>query len=210
MANDPDYQHGSLEQLLVAAGPWYAVPERKYHNWDHAVSVHHTLLQLCPSVSFKALLAAVWHDAVYIPGSQFNELASADALCYTAKLLGSSEWLDMAEAAGTLVKSTSIATHQTPEHIKGELAYLLDADLHSLGAGEYCKFVERQIAIAEEWCTPYSFRFKETREVALRNQAAFLHDLRGRRSHLFHTQEARELFEVNAHNNILRFYQENC
>ena len=61
---------------------------RHYHNWQHVCQVIDGLCQILGDVSniSPALhLAALWHDAVYLPGAEngLNEKASALALhCY--------------------------------------------------------------------------------------------------------------------------------
>ena len=85
-----ELQDGMVKNKLFTmyrdADAYYKIPERAYHNVTHAQRVVETVLLLEDSPSSELVLAAKWHDAVYIPGSSVNEIASADALMNTYKV----------------------------------------------------------------------------------------------------------------------------
>ena len=199
MANTPtrDLTHPYLVK------PWYDFQQqyRRYHNFAHAEYVVAAVHELTPEPSKEVILAAWWHDAVYVPGagSDANERASAAALIHTAKRLGVHS--PYVVVAGYYVRSTHLENHLCSDRQYGDLAILLDADLKSL-ATDYDTFVANQKnIIAENLGSPDS-----TDDLA--KCAEFLTVFLSCREHIYHTVAGRQLWEDSAHANIERFSTE--
>lgn len=186
-------------------------PYRYYHNIDHITHVidSSTLIAsaetpYCYDVSL--LLAAQWHDAVYIPGAgeAVNEFASAAALQHTWTRFGITADPRILERAKLMIGNTSIATHLRSENLVGNrsLQILLDADLSSLAA-DYDDFVDNQAAIIME--NNGNPEDKDSRAKC----GAFLTMLANARPYIFHTETGRHWFEAKAHNNIQKYVKEN-
>lgn len=172
--------------------------KRFYHNYEHASYV----ARLCDAMSIDLLesgkdqntlyLAAIWHDAVYVPGATDNEEKSAEAL------------LSMDESyteAAELIRRTTIKDHLSSEvtfENNPLLAILLDADLASLATESYDKFVENQEKILME--NGFS---KDDFSIS----AMFLKQFLIKRS-IYRTVYGKEHFEERARRNIQRFVDE--
>lgn len=99
-----------LELLWDAARRWYRLPKRHYHTLHHANDVTTALFDLVANPSPALLLAARWHDAIYVAGAwkHANEDASAAALLLTAKQLGlDADKMAVVKEAHTLVQGHS-------------------------------------------------------------------------------------------------------
>lgn len=194
-----------IQDLCDAAKPWYDFnrENRQYHNWDHAVSVASSL----PGWGFSSvLLAAYWHDAVYVPGAQegANENCSAAALIATSRNFPGVPHHDVM-IASDLIRKTTISWHLASEENLvwcdersfSSLSNLLDADLSSLAAS-YDVFLWNQRNIISEnggeW-TPEN----------IRKSADFLGQFLTRRKFIYHTERARKRWEVDAKANIIRY-----
>jgi predicted metal-dependent HD superfamily phosphohydrolase len=116
-------------QILVTA---YSKPDRHYHNLDH---IHHLLTILARFDRGKlrdpmAIFLAIWfHDFVYDPQAQDNEIQSAQAARELLTNLGVS--IDLILHVEQLILATQ--GHQVnPEDF--DRSVFLDADLAILGA----------------------------------------------------------------------------
>lgn len=189
-----------LETLWDAAAVWYRMPKRHYHNLAHANAVATTLFTM-GGASPELMLAARWHDAVYIPGAAINvnEDASAAALKLAARGMAlTDKQCHILQEAETLVRLTSMDMHQSRTLVKGPIATLLDADIASMGA-VYKTFVNVQKnIIREQTGLPPT-------EMALAKSSAWLSSFAARRPRLFHTDRGRFLFELQAQDNIKRY-----
>lgn len=183
------------------AARWYKLPRRHYHNLTHADAVATALVIPLSEVSPTLLLAARWHDAVYIPGAAngANEEASAAALLHVARERGYG--LELPSAAAELIRQTTIRDHLRTTKAHGDIAMLLDADLSGL-ATNYPKFVANQKAIYQEHAGLRANRN------SLAGSAEWLHALTTRRPYIFHTDVARACWEKAARNNIRAFVTE--
>jgi len=195
----------NIDKLAYQARPWYDADihfNRHYHNWNHAcrvVSNCYTIKNDTPSQ--ELILAAWWHDAVYVPGagSDANERCSAAALVNASKLFAEPELTDTIAQAAFLIQSTSVETHLTYQSLTGDLAILLDADLVAL-ADPYDQFVQTQKRIIVE--------NGGTFENDKAKSAAFLQQFLTRRYFIYHTDYARGNWEVQARANITRYIKE--
>lgn len=186
--------------LTIRASSYYRFNKenRHYHNWDHAGRV---LFEVDEDDRVK--LAALWHDAIYIPGSKVNEEASADALLYEWKSLGIKANTDIVYDACALIRSTTVDWHLSKYEITNAIhAELMDADLVSL-ADPYIQFQENQAnIILENGGDPEDF---ESRAKC----ADFLKNFLTVREYIYHTDKFRALHEEKAKQNIKRYVEEN-
>lgn len=192
------YEADALD-IFLEADKFYAL-ELEYHNIRHANRVVETVCQLTEVPSVELLLAARWHDAIYIPGSLVNEAASGDALLYTYRRFQNDISLTSAviEGAMDLIRKTTVSHHLTFFQQTGDLAILLDADLVAL-ADDYETFCyNQQDILFENLLTSASFD----------KSALFLRKFLTCRDKIYHTDKGRELFEEKARSNIERFCSE--
>ncbi len=178
---------------------WYSVPERAYHNRQHADEV--AFLCYHQTMNPATILAALYHDAVYIPGSSSNEKCSADALRYDAKtvlnncrVVGTS----IVDRACDLIQQTTIKHHLSENLVTDRsLAILLDSDLQSLSL-PYSKFLDKQYDILEENQLNIGFRGNCVKV------AEFLKQFLECREHIYHTEYMRKILEDKARANIIQ------
>lgn len=199
----------SIKPLIDEARRWYDFNHtiRKYHNWDHANRVANNCLTLTDcNPSNAVIIAAWWHDAVYVPGagSDANERCSAAALGMAAKQIDKKNPLtaslkEAVNLAQSLIQYTTIEYHLHDKKIGGDLAILLDADLGSL-ADPYIDFMYTQENIVVEAGGNIS-DYKE-------KSAEFLHQFLTCREFIYHTDYAREHWEKAARMNIARYCNE--
>jgi predicted metal-dependent HD superfamily phosphohydrolase len=197
-----------IPQIVAKARFRYEVDAevRAYHNFEHATRVAQNCLTLNENAADELLYAALYHDAVYIPGSgeDANERCSAAAFkkdwnTYCKNSLHRVSVLDV-ESVCQLIRNTSIDMHLTHMRLQGNLATLLDADLESL-ATNYYKFTLNQEAIIIE-------QGGEVNKENLRKCAEFLRQFLQVRPSIYHTDKARELWEKQARENILKLLDE--
>ena len=189
---------GSL--LVTRANKYYALNSinRQYHNLDHMVNVVAAVHEITSTPSDALLLAAVWHDAIYMPGagSDANERCSAAALKSEYFSLRSSDEYDhVVVQALDHIMHTVVDIHLGSIEIDGELAILLDADLKSLAA-PYELFVETQEKIVNENGGTWAEHKQKCSE--------FLSKFLVCREHIYHTQYGRQNWEAQACRNIRR------
>jgi predicted metal-dependent HD superfamily phosphohydrolase len=199
------------DYLWNGAKSWYCHNKagRTYHNYTHASKVVRAVLEIRKQASFQLLLAALWHDAVYVPGasSNHNEACSVAALKMCSALSNSLEhaekkWhLVIVDMAAELILKTTLAHHLSDfdyarffDANNIELMTLLDADLSSLAAS-YTEFEKNQHNILKENGLPLTKEnFKKTSD--------FLKSLQQCRVFIYHTAYARSNWEALAQSNI--------
>lgn len=174
-----------LRDRLLAA---YATG-RSYHDRRHLAEVLDRITELGGADDPETVLAAWFHDSVYVAGPEAAENEERSAVLAEQELAG--EEVDVGEVA-RLVRLT--ATHRPePGDRRGEV--LCDADLAILAAdperyAEYSRAVRREYAEVPE----DAFR---------RGRLAILRDLAAKPS-LFHTAHARRHWEDRARRNLAR------
>lgn len=179
---------------------------RQYHDEYHAIDVLHNCLEInSNNCSPALLLAALYHDAVYVSGSTSNELNSAQALINDANCLAYHKYnidFGIIHHAAELIKNTTIDKHLTiGVVIDRNLSTLLDADLWSLSA-DYYEFINNQKNILKE-------NFLDPEDpIMLKKSAVFLKQFLKNRSYIYHTDYGREHWENRARENILRLCKE--
>jgi predicted metal-dependent HD superfamily phosphohydrolase len=187
--------------LAYAARQWYRSPKRLYHNFNHAREVCAAVHAIC-SADSALLIAAMWHDAVYIPGAVHNEAQSMAALKLTSLKYGFDARDTVIMRAATLIAYTRVQDHMSkdlPEvHNPLQLESLLDADLSSLAA-PWSKFKAYQRHLILETGTSVTAD-------ALEKNAFFLHRLMSSRRYIYRTPLARQFWEDAAYANITRWY----
>ena len=192
-----------MKDLCLAAGSWYDInwSVRHYHNWSHALQVANRLQIIGGEASPELILAAYWHDAIYIPGagSDANERCSAAALGQAGMKYHDSETARIIEKAKQLILYTKVETHLNDKRIVGDLAILLDADLGSLAAS-YEKFIEHQKNIIAENGGTYP----KDQHLSAEFLRQFLHC----REFIYHTDYGRLTWEKDARENIERYCEE--
>lgn len=192
-----DSIHG-LGLLYKAAKPYYKTPSRLYHNSGHALMVENNvfMLQKIPAVSL--VLAARWHDAIYVPGAEngLSERLSAAALTHASRSLDLTQTAkNLVVQASDLIIQTDVKTHMRRTRAYGDLAVLLDSDLSSL-ALDYKEFRANQLnLIIEQTARPPTTDGCES-------SAEFLTRLATVRKYIYHTDTGRDLFEAVAQRNI--------
>lgn len=207
----------NLMGVWVSAVDWYNTigDHRKYHNTAHAMRVIRNLFEITTNPSVELIIAALWHDAIYIPGAgsfddPINEKASSAALIAQYKIdqIKQNKQIDLdshsykiTKAAGELIEGTSIKNHlYNGRYVIGELPLLLDADLGSL-ADEWDSFFETQKNIIQENYGDPSDR----KNIA--KCADFLSNFLTTREFIYHTEKGRELWEDKARENIKRLIE---
>ncbi len=188
-----------LERLRFAAQAYYNFNYlgRNYHNLDHADRVWK---ELGPHASLAAQIAAIWHDAIYIPRGKANEQASSDALTYEWVRMNIALDIPVLHAANKLIEGTTVSNHlrTDPVESSSDLALLLDADLASL-ADDYEMFVNNQAnIILENGGDPTRM---EARVMCGNFLGAFLTC----RPFIYHTDKGRNEHEYKAKDNIRRY-----
>lgn len=115
----------------------HAQPVRAYHHFGHAQAV----LQHCAEVAAgpgwqqpaEAQLAALYHDAIYVPGRSDNEARSAELAGRAI-----SQWLPDAgidiAAVATLITLTARHGNLVPSQVSADQALFLDCDMAILAA----------------------------------------------------------------------------
>lgn len=206
----------AFRKLSDLAESYYARQKCEYHNFEHAKNVVAVVKFLMQRPSDALLLAALWHDAVYIPRAKndANEYASSAVLNYEFEKLrkaGVSDLEDeeMVGAACGMIERTRLSVHLMhiefwdcqPGGKNESSAILLDADLSSLAA-PYEVFVQNQRNIILE-------NFADVNKASHVASANFLSGLAMVRRKIFHTPIARSAFEDLAQANIER-YRTDC
>lgn len=159
--------------------------KNQYHNLEHTVNVVHSLYQLNSSPSTEQLLAAWYHDSVYVPGSTTNEQDSCDLFMKQS----GNNFPDVCK----LIMSTTIANHLADDIFDIAHAELMDADLSSF-AHDTDAYISNSInLIKENSSTPLP--------IILENRKKFLCTLIGK-GYVFRTERGKYLYEKRSLENI--------
>ena len=126
-----------------------ATPGRAYHTYAHVLEVVERWREVERDVGWthpdETFLAALYHDAVYVPGRHDNETESARHARAAAERLQ----LDAA-LVEKLILLTARHGHLSPTDVDAETALFLDCDMAILGADAEC-FDEYERQIAQEY-----------------------------------------------------------
>lgn len=134
-----------LTRAVVAA---YAHPPRAYHSFAHVQEVLRHLATV-PTWTHprEVLLAALFHDAVYVPGRKDNEAQSAELARTAIATFLPTSGLDV-DLVTRLILLTAKHGAVTPTDL--DTAHFLDADMAILGS-DPATFNAYDAAIAEEY-----------------------------------------------------------
>lgn len=185
----------------------------EYHNWKHAKRVIKQVKKLAKKRMDKEfdttplILAAAWHDAVYVPGATDNEEKSAAAFAnafdtFIVGVNGTPGWMeDVKNRVCLLIRGTTIDQHLEDRDIdNGELlstehCILLDADLRAL-AYPLPKFLRTQAKIIRE------NRGDPSKSESVFKCYTFLCKFLRTREFIYRTYEAQAMWEARARTNI--------
>lgn len=169
----------------------YSEKHRYYHHLDHLSQMLQELLAIKPVIKDweATLFALFYHDIIYKPRAEDNELKSAEFAAYSLKAFGASKELIIKTKAFIL----ATITHTLDDVQDSDLAYFLDADLSILGQPPhiYQRYVEN---IRKEYCHYSDEDFQKGRRSLLRS---FLQN-----DTLFKTKWFKEKYEEKARKNI--------
>ena len=173
----------------------YRTPGRAYHDWAHVLNCVEQLRTLPMAAPRAAVLAILFHDAVYVAGAADNERRSADL---ALEVLNVRCTLPRAELRA--VERMILATrdhHALAATLTAEEQTMLDVDLSILGASweeyeAYARGVRQEYVPA----VTNARRFRLGRSQFL---SAML-----KRPHIFLTAEARRRWDERARANMRR------
>lgn len=189
-------------QIIQLAHYQLNEPGRYYHNLEHT----HQVMEACRDITriqqlpLALLLAAKWHDVIYVPGSTTNEVASAEHLkwCLNRQHSVPQEYADAYPQARRLILATSIDNHLgSIEYDDPLVAVLLDADLAAFAVNHYDHFYAIQVSILLEAGLTDSVE-------NLEKSAAFLSQFLAKPS-IYRTEYALSEWEHKANRNIKTF-----
>jgi predicted metal-dependent HD superfamily phosphohydrolase len=156
------------EGLIRAAQAAYAHPPRAYHSFDHVQEVLGHVGEVTAGPGWRhpreVFLAALFHDAVYVPGRSDNEAQSAELAAQALDTFLPRQGLDL-----TLIQDLILLTARhgslSPADVDRDAALFLDCDLAILAADPQ-RFDAYDAAIAQEFrsVTPtFLYRFHRKR-----------------------------------------------
>jgi predicted metal-dependent HD superfamily phosphohydrolase len=140
--------------LLDEVRALYEAPGRAYHTWEHVEEVLGWLDRVnedAPwSDALAVTLAALFHDAVYVPGRADNEIESAKLAraVIAAHLPGTPA--GVVARVEDLVELTARHGHVAVADVDDEAARFLDADMAILGAPPE-RFAAYDVGIGREY-----------------------------------------------------------
>lgn len=156
------------EGLIRAVQAAYAHPPRAYHSFAHAQEVLAHVGEVTAGPGWKqpreVVLAALFHDAVYLAGAADNEAKSADLAAQAIETFLPGQAIDVARVR-ELILLTARHGKLTPADVDADAAHFLDCDMAILAA-EPARFDAYDAAIAEEYrgaIPGFVFRFNRKR-----------------------------------------------
>jgi predicted metal-dependent HD superfamily phosphohydrolase len=136
--------------LAEAVQPHYTQEHhRHYHTWDHIETMLATLHQEAEEVTQAMVIATLFHDAVYIPGFEHNEAASAELMwTLAARALSPQMYAtlrpDLTHAAAMILATKD---HESDDP---DTQWVIDADMAWLGDA-YKAFDAKRELIRKEY-----------------------------------------------------------
>lgn len=155
----------TLFDQLVAR---YCEPHRYYHTLEHIGEMLRIVNKLHHSpATFLELYLSVWfHDVVYEPGENTNELRSAELAVEWLQKAGMSQ--ELTNRVSELVRAT--AHFESQAHIANDetRTHLLDADLAILGSSEarYSRYAQD---IRREYSNVSDIDYRKNRIIVLQH-----------------------------------------
>ena len=193
--------------LALRSYKYYKLSHLTYHNFSHIVDVLRALFKLTNGFIDKEvryselILAACYHDAIYVPGCRYNENLSANVFDSEATDLR----LDICGHFNLdhflvleLIKGTKVSNHLSSHIFQAmEMKLLMDADMSSL-AFDYSKFRENNKGIIYENLLP-----GEPITMAHLSKSCDFLKLFVNKNSIFRTVNGKKLMEGKARANIL-------
>lgn len=173
----------------------YTEEFRKYHNWNHiSVLVNHIFQYEGEWDNIhEVLFAAYFHDCIYVPGDQQNEVRSVEL---------ADEWLNHLDVPDAMINNVVELIKCTAGHKANgtnDAALFLDLDLLILGANptDYSNYIN---SLREEYR-----QFPD--ETYYPGRRAFLERFI-KAKHIFHTEKIAEKYNNQARRNMRYELQE--
>jgi predicted metal-dependent HD superfamily phosphohydrolase len=196
----------SVVTLLAKLRVAYGDMGRPYHHFGHALEVTRECWRVFHQRETRGpagdvclpvlLLAALFHDVVYLPGStQSEELSAELAMAQAREWNWSEEWV---RGVGEAIRATR--HDRLPDEHPPTARLLCDADLASL-ALPWEEFLRRSLAVRQEW-------FGWSDEVFWPGRQRFFQSMLDRGERLYGTEEIRGEMLGPARDNMLRFLRE--
>lgn len=139
-----DVPEGLLRAVIAA----YATPPRAYHSFTHVQEVlRHLATVPAWTQPAEVYLAALFHDAIYVPGRKDNEARSGELAAEAIATFLPRASLDVARVR-RLIELTARHGAVVPPDL--DAAHFLDADMAILGA-DPATFDAYDAAIAQEY-----------------------------------------------------------
>jgi len=176
-------------QMISRLIPRYGEPHRRYHTWAHIGACFDAAEKISDDRSLEVALAIFYHDAIYDPFKNDNEVRSAVLLMDE----GERARLDPAvleKARGMILATKHDACPETEQE-----RVVVDADLSILGA-DAATFDRYEDEIRQEYSIV-------PEEVFAAGRTKVMQGFLGR-EHIFATERARNLWEAKARENIGR------
>jgi len=173
--------------------PYYSEPHRSYHTFEHIERILSDAEKMDIKLSPAQIIAILFHDIIYTPGSTTNEKDSARMLQWVSKMYP--EWLiaddistnDINDAC-TIIEDTQ---HHTPSSDHSKI--VIDLDLLGL-ADDYANYVGSGKNVRAE------FGYLSENDWMV-GRLEFLSSLI-KREHIFQTDDFRNQFDEKAKNNM--------
>ena len=187
--DDGDVDQDMVTEELSAIVRCYTKPDRHYHSLEHIIR----LLGLCDELEINnstIMLAVIYHDVIYRPGSLKNEEKSASCARKSLARLGVDP--DRVDQVCEMILAT--ATHLIPQDSPLTQTFL-DLDMSILGSSreDYQTYAD---GVRKEYTLVPDLVFKKNRREFLEKVLAG--------EFIFHTDLFRKLFERSARVNIER------
>ncbi len=181
-----------VDKLWQNIASHYSEPVRAYHNLTHLQQLFKPFKQIKSKLKQPSIvaLALFYHDIIYDPTQQDNELKSAE---YAVKDLQNYLSIEQCERIYALIMMT--ANHQLNQITDLDAAYLLDMDLSILGS-DWMSYQHYAQAVRQEYAHVATDDYRNGRTAILKILLA--HD------RLYSTKEYYERLEQQARHNIER------
>jgi predicted metal-dependent HD superfamily phosphohydrolase len=141
------------DALIQAVQTAYMNPPRAYHSFAHVQEVLSHIEEVTVGPGWRqpheVVLAALFHDAVYVAGAADNEARSADLAAQAIDTFLPGQGIDTARVRALILR-TAHHGKQTPTEVDADAAHFLDCDMAILAA-EPARFDAYHAAIAEEY-----------------------------------------------------------
>jgi len=183
----------ALIKIIKDVKPFYDEPHRYYHNWEHiqkCISMYSVVEKKLKRAT-SVYLALLFHDIVYDPKSNDNELRSANfAYQY---ILSCSFIMPQIKKMLAMDIYKLIMCTRTHEPVKGKLehdsCYMIDIDLVVFGSDK--KYFDK-------WDTNIRKEYSFIPEQIYNTKRAELIKTFIKKDYIFYTNEFRKVYEIKA------------